>query len=119
MTNALLNMLEELLSITEQCKDTLPVEDRNTWQRISAETADLREVLDQQVEKDRMAVGVFRLQEENPDSAYVRLSPQHELIVHKSDEGIVLDVWKDGKDQDGPVWTTYFFDDELVPDDEE
>lgn len=108
-------MLEELLSVTEQCKDRLPPEDRNTWLRISAETADLREVLD----AERPVVGTFRLQEENPDSAYVRLDVQHELIVRKSDEGIVLDVWKDGGDQDGPVWSTYHFDSEMVPDDEE
>jgi hypothetical protein len=112
---AIICMLEELLSVTEQCRDSLPPEDRNTWQRIAAETADLREVLD----AERPAVGVFRLQEENPDSAYVRLDEQHELIAHRSDEGIVLDVWKDGGDQDGPVWTTYFYDDEMMPDDEE
>lgn len=108
-----IDALEELLSITESLKNSLDPDARAIWQRISAETADLRELLDQ------AKPGVFRLQEENPDSAYCRLDKEHELIVHRSDEGIVLDVWKDGGDQDGPVWTTYFYDDELMPDDEE
>lgn len=108
-----LDALEELLSLTFQFKDELPATERDAWLRISAETADLREAMDQ------AKPGVFRLQEENPDSAYCRLSKEHELIVHRSDEGIVLDVWKDGKDQDGPVFTTYFFDDDLMPDEDD
>lgn len=96
------------------------IEVGNTWEAaIDAADRLQSEVLDQRAKQDKLVVGVFRLQEENPDSAYVRLSPNHELIVHKSDEGIVLDVWKDGEDQDGPVWSTYHFDNEMMPDDEE
>jgi len=69
--------------------------------------------------KTKHPIGVFYTKPDHLDSAYVRLDEQHELIVHKSDEGVVLDVWKDGGDQDGPVWSTYHFDNEMIPDDEE
>lgn len=38
-----LTMLEQLLSITEEFKDSLTAQDRSTWQEIAAKTADLRE----------------------------------------------------------------------------
>jgi hypothetical protein len=41
-----LDMLEKLLSITERVTDSLDPEDYIEWQRISAETADLRMISD-------------------------------------------------------------------------
>lgn len=61
-------------------------------------------------------VGVFYLDPRNPDSAYCPLDDKHELIVHKTDEGIVLDVWPDGGAES--VWSTYFFDNEMLPEEE-
>lgn len=46
MNEQLLTTLEELLSITESVKDSLAFDKRETWLRISAETADLREEFD-------------------------------------------------------------------------
>lgn len=60
----------------------------------------------------------FRLDPEHPDATYVRLDDTHELIITRTDEGIVLDSWKDGEDEDGPVWSTYHFTSEMVPEDE-
>lgn len=45
-SNEPIDMLESLLCITEQFKDSMPPSDRKEWQRISAETADLRLVAD-------------------------------------------------------------------------
>jgi hypothetical protein len=58
-------------------------------------------------------IGVFYLDPRNPDSAYCRLDEHHELIVHKTDEGIVLDVWPDGGAES--AWSTYYFDSEMLP----
>jgi len=40
--HVLLGLLEQLLSITEQFKDKMSPEDRETWQDISAAVADFR-----------------------------------------------------------------------------
>lgn len=61
-------------------------------------------------------IGEFYLDPRNPDSAYVRLDEKHELIVHKTDEGIVLDVWKDGGAES--LWSAWFTDSEMLPDGE-
>jgi hypothetical protein len=42
----MLNMLEELLSITGRFRPQMDAADRHTVQRLSAETSDLREDLD-------------------------------------------------------------------------
>jgi len=48
----------------------------------------------------------------------LKMDKKHTLIIHRSDEGIVLDVWAD-PEGDGPVFSTYFFDIELIPEEEE
>lgn len=45
------------------------------------------------------------------------LNKSHMLLIHRTDEGIVLDVWRDTNDEE-PVFSTYFFDDELMPEEE-
>ncbi len=45
-SNELLDMLEELLSITQEYKDKMDSYSWDVWQRISAETADDREERD-------------------------------------------------------------------------
>lgn len=64
--------------------------------------------------KRKPKIGKFYLDPRNPDSAYCRLDAKHELIVHKTDEGIVLDVFPDGGAES--AWTNYFFDSEMLPD---
>lgn len=46
MEKQLLELLEELLSITGQFKPDMDSEDCRSWQRISAECADIREKMD-------------------------------------------------------------------------
>lgn len=41
------------------------------------------------------------------------LSDEHCLIIHRADEGLVMDVWFKGED-DGSIWSTYFFADEMM-----
>lgn len=41
--SVLLGLLEQLLSITEQFKDQMSPEDRETWQNISAAVADMQD----------------------------------------------------------------------------
>jgi hypothetical protein len=46
-----------------------------------------------------------------------RLDRDHTLIIHRSDEGIVLDVWRQGERE--AVWGRYFFDGEMIDEYEE
>lgn len=41
------------------------------------------------------------------------LDDEHTLIIHRADEGVVMDVWKKGE-EDGSTWSTYFFADEMM-----
>jgi hypothetical protein len=41
------------------------------------------------------------------------LDEQHTLIIHRADEGVVLDVWRK-EEEDGATWSTYFFADEMM-----
>jgi hypothetical protein len=43
MNEKMLDMLEALLFLTEQFKEHMECEDLETWQRISAEVADMRD----------------------------------------------------------------------------
>ena len=58
-------------------------------------------------------IGEFYLDPRNPDSAYCRLDETHELIIHKTDEGVVLDVWPAGGSE--TVWSTWHLDTEMLP----
>lgn len=42
----------------------------------------------------------------------LRLDDKHTLIIKRTDEGIVLDTWRDGGTES--VWSTYFFDSEML-----
>lgn len=41
------------------------------------------------------------------------LDEQHTLIIHRADEGVVMDVWRNGV-EDGATWSSYFFADEMM-----
>lgn len=41
------------------------------------------------------------------------LDDNHTLVIHKADEGIVLDVWNN--QDDASVWSTYHFTSEMLP----
>ena len=41
-----------------------------------------------------------------------RLDSDHVLLIHAADEGVVLDVWKNGVDE--AVWSTYHFFSEMI-----
>jgi hypothetical protein len=47
-----LSLLEELLSLTEPFRGRMDTDERNTWGRISADAADLRDALDQLTDRD-------------------------------------------------------------------
>jgi len=49
-------------------------------------------------------------------AAELRLDEKHTLIVHKTDEGVVLDVWEDGGRE--AVWSTYHFTSEMLPEED-
>ena len=41
------------------------------------------------------------------------LDEQHTLIIHRADEGVVMDVWRNGV-EDGATWSSYFFANEMM-----
>lgn len=63
---------------------------------------------------DELLVGEFHVDEEDRSRVSIRLSETATLCIHKSDEGIVLDVWDPAKDKHSTIWTTYFFDTEMM-----
>lgn len=57
-------------------------------------------------------LGKFKVDEES-GNVEMWLDEEHCLIIHRADEGIVMDVWKQGE-EDGAIWSTYFFADEMM-----
>jgi hypothetical protein len=43
----------------------------------------------------------------------LKLDDKHTLLIHRADEGVVLDVWTEGAEE--CVWSNYFFDSEMLP----
>jgi len=48
----------------------------------------------------------------------LKIDDNHTLLITAADEGVALDVWPKGDDNDGPCWSTWTLYDEMLPDKE-